>query len=359
MERHEPITDPPVPVPSRIPDDHPVLELLRERLDSASTPGERDDPYRLGLVVEGGGMRGVVSGGMLAGLEQMGAVRGFDAVYGASAGAVGAPFFLAGQAIYGLEIYYAHLNDGGFISYRRALTGSPVLSLDYLLETLLQGDKRLDVDRALGHPVELKIAASAIDRQRCELLEGFGSPEALYEALRAAVSLPFVTGNPVEIDGRRFMDTAVTQPIPYPAALADGCTHLLCLLSRPAGTEDRAPNIWKRVTFGRALRGLSDQLAALYEDRAYLYDALVQELTWSTEDPGDEPPYLCGLAVRTEEAEVGSFERDTDELLRGGKAGYTSAVQLLTEREVETVVALRAVDPHGRVIPPRGGGPGA
>ncbi len=44
---------------------HPALQLLRSRVMEGSRPGTRRDPFKLGLVVEGGGMRGCVSGGML------------------------------------------------------------------------------------------------------------------------------------------------------------------------------------------------------------------------------------------------------------------------------------------------------
>ena len=44
---------------------HPALQLLRARVMEGSRPGARKDPFKLGLVVEGGGMRGCVSGGML------------------------------------------------------------------------------------------------------------------------------------------------------------------------------------------------------------------------------------------------------------------------------------------------------
>ena len=50
-------------IPVRV--DHPALQLLRQRALSGSQPGARRDPFKLGLVVEGGGMRGCVSGGAL------------------------------------------------------------------------------------------------------------------------------------------------------------------------------------------------------------------------------------------------------------------------------------------------------
>jgi len=41
---------------------HPVLQLIQQRLQDGSSPGQRQDNFKLGLVVEGGGMRGIVTG---------------------------------------------------------------------------------------------------------------------------------------------------------------------------------------------------------------------------------------------------------------------------------------------------------
>lgn len=52
---------------------HPALELFQERLQSGSKPGKRKDRFKLGLAVEGGGMRGSVTAGMLRALHALGA----------------------------------------------------------------------------------------------------------------------------------------------------------------------------------------------------------------------------------------------------------------------------------------------
>ena len=64
--------------------------------------GERDVPP-IGLVVQGGGMRGVYSMAVLAAFEEMGWTRCFDHVAGASAGAMNGAHFITGQAGYGVE----------------------------------------------------------------------------------------------------------------------------------------------------------------------------------------------------------------------------------------------------------------
>ena len=61
---------------------HPVLQVIRRRVTSQSKPGERDDPFKVALAIEGGGMRGCVSAGMTAALKDLGMEDCFDVVYG-------------------------------------------------------------------------------------------------------------------------------------------------------------------------------------------------------------------------------------------------------------------------------------
>ena len=66
--------------------DHQVLKILQDRRASGSKPQERADGHKVALVIEGGGMRGCVSAGMLASLMDLGFGDGIDGVFGSSAG---------------------------------------------------------------------------------------------------------------------------------------------------------------------------------------------------------------------------------------------------------------------------------
>src|SRR5690606_3309761 len=70
----------------------------------------------IGLVVQGGGMRGVYSMGALAALEEMGFGQCFDHVVGSSAGALNSAYFITGQASYGVETYIHYLTQGRFVN---------------------------------------------------------------------------------------------------------------------------------------------------------------------------------------------------------------------------------------------------
>lgn len=84
---------------------HDVLNLLHKRYHSRSTPAARapDDKAVLALSIEGGGMRGAVSGGMAAAIACLGLSDAFDAIYGSSAGSIIGSYFVSRQLY--LDVY--------------------------------------------------------------------------------------------------------------------------------------------------------------------------------------------------------------------------------------------------------------
>lgn len=84
---------------------HDVLNLLHKRYHSKSTPGSRapDDTDILALSIEGGGMRGAVSGGMAAAIACLGLSNAFDSIYGSSAGSIIGSYFVSRQLY--LDVY--------------------------------------------------------------------------------------------------------------------------------------------------------------------------------------------------------------------------------------------------------------
>jgi Patatin-like phospholipase len=74
---------------------HEVLRALASRAQAGSQPRARDDGLRIALAIEGGGMRGIISAGRALALHELGLVPAFDAVYGASAGAITGAWLLS------------------------------------------------------------------------------------------------------------------------------------------------------------------------------------------------------------------------------------------------------------------------
>ena len=230
------------------PDVHPVLRALLERKRSGSKPGARADGMRIGLAVEGGGMKGVISAGACGEVLRMGFSDCFDAVYGSSAGAMNLTYYLAQQPE-GVAAYQEDLVGGEFLDLRRIpktrrsrrLMGTPqgrrpAMDVSYLVDGVMDGTtgRALRWDRVMRSAVPLKVVATSLDTLTPVMLEApFESVADLKTCLKASAAVPTLAGpEPITHRGQRLVDAAVMEPVPVHAAATDGCTHVLVLLTR-------------------------------------------------------------------------------------------------------------------------------
>jgi predicted patatin/cPLA2 family phospholipase len=219
---------------------HEVLRLVQERARSGSRPGHRDDPYRIALSIEGGGMRGTVSAGMALALHELGLVSGFDAVYGASAGAITGAW-LVSSTPEGLRGWADPDYARTLIRWSALLRGRPVVDVRTLVEVVYQTEFPMDFDSVLASQVEYHpLGTDAETGESTDLRPLIADPVELRLALRASASLPFLAGPPVELRGRRFYDAGVAESVPFRTPLAQGATHVLVLRSRRPLTLDGA-----------------------------------------------------------------------------------------------------------------------
>ena len=123
-----------------------TVDLLKERVRRRRQGIQKWDGRKVALVVEGGAMRGIISCAALMALEDLGMTEVFDEVYGASAGAVNAAYFLAGQAALATTIYYQKINNTRFI---RRLWHRKIVDIDDLFDSIIAGERPLRVDKVL------------------------------------------------------------------------------------------------------------------------------------------------------------------------------------------------------------------
>lgn len=266
-------------------------------------------------------MRGVVSAGMVSALEALGLTHAFDAVYGSSAGALNAAYFLAGQAAVGTTIYYEDINNLRFINMRRPLVGRPIVDLGFLIDEVAQRRKPLDVARVLASPSPLAVLATDITTGERVILRAFRDGTSLLNAMRASAAMPIVAGEPVAYDNGRYFDASLTEPIPVPAAEADGHTHILALLTRPAETT-HAVTAFDRVFVLPKLRRLSPDLAAKYVERGGPYASLLSQIAL-----GRGPlQHARVLGLRPGPPVVSKLECRAAVLRIGAQAGYDAVI---------------------------------
>jgi predicted patatin/cPLA2 family phospholipase len=282
------------------------------------------DGASIALCVEGGAMRGVVSAGMVSGLEELGLVNAFDAVYGSSAGAVNAAYFLAGQARMGTAIYYEDINTRHFIDLWRTFRGRPIVNLGFLLDEVSMKRKILDTARVLASPTPLAVLATDAETAEAAVFRGFQDGADLLMAMRAGSTMPVTAGHPCEYRGRRYLDASLSEPIPVPSAEADNHTHILVLLTRPSG-ETRRLSAFDRYYVLPRLARMSRLLAHKYRDRIGPYSALVERINASGRagtTPGE--PAIAGLRPAGDVISI--LERRQEVLVAGAEQGYRAVM---------------------------------
>jgi predicted patatin/cPLA2 family phospholipase len=313
---------------------HPVAEILQARR-KASRPGRAwADGLRVGLAVEGGGMRGVISGAMLTALKDLGYDSCFDAVYAISAGAINSAYFLAGSGWQTLAVYYDDLIGGEFFDLRRVMRRQPVLSLDYVLDVVMEKKHPLDYAAVLSSPIELHITASSLGTLAPRTFSDFDSKEQLKTILKASACLPLIAGPPVDFDGDLFLDGGVLLAHPILTALDDKCTHVLVIRTRAAGTASVSSSVQQRVLAVRlqSIRpGLGPALLATIrqysEVRKY-----IQQASHSAEGP----PFILEVACPPGSHDVRRLSQDKGLIFEGIRAGYSAMLAAMEGRDITT-----------------------
>ena len=181
----------------------------------------------VGLVLEGGGMRGWYTCGVLTALTEH-EIR-FPSVYGISAGALNALSYISGQNS-------REYNE----TFLRCAFGKPGFTFDFLFGELFHTLLPFDYDAFFHSPVNLMTGTTDLESG----LPVFYKKSELDEnltAVRASCSLPFVSA-PVSFRGRVLLDGGCSMPIPIEKSISDGNKWNVIVLTRDASyRKDACP----------------------------------------------------------------------------------------------------------------------
>jgi predicted patatin/cPLA2 family phospholipase len=289
-----------------------VLELIRTRL-----AGEPDD-YVLSLAIEGGGMRGVVSGAMLIALSDLGVTGVFDRMYGTSSGSINLAYFASGGRWNALSVYYDHL-PLGFVNPAYHLH-RPRLNMSYVFDGVMRNEVPLDTQALADSDIDARLVLSNVETLEPEIVRARDVAHDIHRYLMAGSWLPILAGSPYVLDGRRYLDGGLLWPDPLYPALAEGSTHVLMVNTAPEDTPTDmswATTFILRQTLNRWAKGLGDA-------------AMSARSVWETDKRlirTDETVDIRGTSVlRLRPAAAAHRVRrltlDRAELLDGARVGY-------------------------------------
>lgn len=308
---------------------HAVTRAILGRAAADSRPGEREDGRRVALVIEGGGMRGAVSGGMAMALEELGLRTAFDAVYGASAGALNAAWFAGGATAAGLPAWTDPVLRTATVRRRNLLRGRPLVDGRYLTEVVYERRTPMPFADVVASPVRLHpVGTDAATGRATDLAPFVRDTPTLKLALRASTALPLLSGPPVALGGRRFFDAGLSAAVPFRLAFAQGATHVLVLRSRRADEQEISDGSRSQAIAGRYLGRFSPELAAAFADRPARLLRDDRELDELEARP-DAAPAILSVRPPAGSPSIGRLERDHRLVVDGLEAGRRVMHELL------------------------------
>lgn len=320
--------------------DHPVVELIRRRREQGSLPGQRDDGRRVALVIEGGGMRGVVSAGMTAAIEQLGLTNSFDEVHGASAGAFNAAFLIADQASYLTGLYQHGFGNPTFVSARRVLRGGALFNMNYVVNEVWRTQRPLHTERILQSPIELHCTATDVETAKVVDLTELRNDAEIRTAMLASARLPWLAGAPVAFRGRMFFDATLAESIPVHVP-RQTATDMLVLQTRPEGIAHTPLSSGVANLTDRYLVKFNPALVELRRTRSARYDALIGELARQARDP-EAKPRVGVIRPPAGSPMIGQMENRAAAMAGAAGHGFRAAWMALEGSDPEVVSVPRA-----------------
>lgn len=181
------------------------------------------------LVLEGGGMRGVFTAGVLDVLQERDIFE-FDTVWGVSAGAINAASFLSRQVGRYMRESLAFRDDHRFMSLWSFATTGNLAGVDFMYHQLQDDIDPFDYDTFALRRSRYMVVASDVVFGTPAYLEVKRLPDDINK-VRASASLPVVS-QMVEVDGMRLLDGGTSDSVPLERAFEEGAQSAVVVLTR-------------------------------------------------------------------------------------------------------------------------------
>lgn len=282
-------------------------------LKKESTIGEQNNTA---LVLEGGGLRGVFTCGVLDCFMEKG-IR-FPFTVGVSAGACNGLSFMSGQKGRAKASNIDLMDEYHYVGFRYLLTQRCIMDFKLLFEDFPERIIPYDYDAYFSNPDRFIMVTTNCLTGEAEYFEEKSSSQRVMDIVRASSSLPFVS--PITyVDGTPMLDGGIVDSIPVEYAMTNGYERIVAVLTRNRGYRKKKSSMRLARLFYRKYLLLQKALA----ERNYRYNKTM-DLIEKLEDEGKI------MVIRPiKPIQVGRMEKDTDKLRALYMEGYEEARKFL------------------------------
>lgn len=203
---------------------------------------------KTGLVLEGGGLRGIYTAGVLDVFMDKG--LSFDGLIGVSAGAIHGCSFMSNQRGRSIRYYKNYCTDPRFMSWKSWLTTGNVVGVDFCYHELPDVLDPFDHETFYKNQTEYYVTCSNLDSGEAEYIPLTDMKQEI-DYLRASASLPFFS-HIVRIGNKKYLDGGCCDSVPLKAFFNMGFKRNVVVLTQPKGYRKEKGNALAiRLFYGR------------------------------------------------------------------------------------------------------------
>lgn len=244
-----------------------------------------------GLILEGGGMRGMFTAGVLDCFMEEGIV--FDYVIGSSSGVCNAMNYVSGQVGRSKNMMLLPKKER-YAGVKELLMHGSFLNLKKLFRVLPYNKKTyFDFDTYFTSSIENEFVVSNCLTGMAEYLSEKKDEDRLATIATASCSLPLV-GRPVKAENTWYMDGSMTDPIPVQHTMDKGCEKIILISTKGEGMDpsDLSKYNWAmRILYGKKvkpfLNAMKNRLDLYYKQWDMIYDLEKQGVLFLIQPQGD------------------------------------------------------------------------
>lgn len=185
--------------------------------------------YSCGLVLEGGGNRGIFTSGVLDAFMKAGI--DFPYVIGVSAGSCNGVAFIAKNYRRQHDVTIKYGRDRNYMSFYSLLKNGEYMNGEFMFGDLAYKLHPLNQDNYDNSNTTFCVVATNAQTGKAEYMYPDSMREFGCPILRASCSMPLATKG-VEIGGVRYFDGGIADSIPIERAFDDGCEKVLVVLTQ-------------------------------------------------------------------------------------------------------------------------------
>jgi len=275
--------------------------------------------YQAGLVLEGGGMKGAYTAGVLDFFLEK--EIEFSSVYGVSAGAVHMCSYLSKQKGRSIRISTKYGADPRYCSLASLLLTGDLFNVKTCYDTVPNKWEPFDHKTYESYQGKAYAVVTNIETGKAEYLRVKECHEGL-QKVRASASLPLVSRN-VPIGDNLYLDGGMSDAIPIAKSVMDGNTKNVVVLTKEVGYVRKPtskPGLLK-LRYGKKY----PKVVELMQNRHIVYNETLEYLK-RLEESGKV------FIIRPKKAsDVGRLEKDAKKLQALYEEGYEDAKACLED----------------------------